>query len=62
MKATVLFLLGVCLLAGCSGYSTAVPAQQGKAFVTVHGMLNSNMYLCDATGGKPVCTEQKEID
>jgi len=44
----------------CSRYSTAVVSTGGKAYVTGAGFLNQNMYLCDASGGKPVCKQLEE--
>jgi hypothetical protein len=44
----------------CSSYSATVPSMQGKAFVTGSHFFSTSMYHCDATSGKPVCTELTE--
>jgi len=60
-QMTLLLALGALALgSGCSTYSTAVVSQQGKAYVIVSGLFGQSMYHCDASSGKPVCTELKE--
>lgn len=56
----MLALVALALGSGCSTYSTAVVSQQGKAYVIVSGMFGQTMYNCDASSGKPICTELKE--
>ena len=54
---SVLVILG--LVIGASGCSArmAVIAHEKQAYIVKDTSLGfaSNMYLCDATGGKPVC-------
>ena len=51
--------LAAASLSGCIAGFVA-PSTQGKGWVVVAGLFNQHMYLCDATGGKPVCKEQPE--
>lgn len=57
LAAFALIALGA---TGCSSYSAAVPSVQGKAYVIGSHFLGQSMYSCDATSGKPVCTELQE--
>jgi uncharacterized membrane protein YgdD (TMEM256/DUF423 family) len=59
LAALALIALGA---TACSSYSAAVPSVQGKAYVVGSHFFSQSMYQCDATSGKPVCTEQKEQD
>ena len=61
---SVFLILGLATLAsGCSA-RMAVIAHEKQAYVVKESSLgfNSDMYLCDATGGKPVCKKVAEAD
>ena len=62
-KARSLLLI-VGLLAGASGCSArmAVIAHEKQAYIVKDSSLgfNSDMYLCDASAGKPVCRKVTE--
>ena len=59
---SVIVILG--LLIGASGCSArmAVVAHEKQAYMVKESALgfNSDMYFCDATGGKPVCKKITE--
>jgi hypothetical protein len=59
---SLLLILG--LLAGASGCSArmAVIAHEKQAYIVKESSLgfNSDMYLCDASSGKPVCKKVTE--
>jgi hypothetical protein len=50
------------IVAGCAptGMMLVAPTANGKAWVVNHEGKTDTLYLCQATGGHPVCTEQKE--
>jgi hypothetical protein len=57
-------IVAVGLVLGTSGCAArmAVIAHEKQAYVIKESQLgfNSDMYFCDATGGKPVCTKTTE--
>ena len=57
---TVMLLIGLaCVLSSATGCSArmAVIAHEKQAYIVKESALgfNSDMFLCDATSGKPVC-------